>query len=91
MDIYESAMQKIECDQQNCRPGTVFVGPTGPTGPTGPSGGTTGPTGPTGPTGITGPTGPTGAAGQGIAAQGFFNTFPELLAAHPTTHTDLHS
>ena len=50
-NIYESAMQKIECDTKNCRLGTVFVGPTGPTGPTGPSGGPTGATGPTGPTG----------------------------------------
>ena len=50
-NIYESAMQKIECDTKNCRLGTVFVGPTGPTGPTGPSGGSTGATGPTGPTG----------------------------------------
>lgn len=27
-NIYESAMQKIECDTKNCRLGTVFVGPT---------------------------------------------------------------
>ena len=65
----------------------------GVTGPTGPAGGPIGPTGPQGiqgpqgPQGIQGPTGPTGpqgVPGTGIEAMGFYNTYPELIAAHPT-------
>ena len=59
--IYQSALQKIQCDSK-FKP-TCCVGPIGPTGPTGPAGGPIGPTGATGPTGITGPTGVTGPTG----------------------------
>ena len=73
------------------------TGPQGPTGAasnvTGPTGavGATGPTGPQGITGaasnVTGPTGPTGATGETGAAvtiKGYYNTYAQLVAAHPT-------
>ena len=38
MDIYESALKKIENDKK-CKPDCMtMIGPTGPTGPTGPQG-----------------------------------------------------
>ena len=57
MDIYKSALKKIEKDQKcktACNMVVGQIGPIGPTGPTGPAGGPTGATGPTGPQGLTG-------------------------------------
>ena len=55
-------------------------GDTGETGATGPKG-DTGATGDTGPTGATGDTGATGTA---TTIKGSYNTYHELIAAHPT-------
>lgn len=64
-------------------------GDTGETGATGEKG-EQGPKGDTGDTGATGDTGPagakgdTGATGIGTTIKGSYNTYPELIAAHPT-------
>lgn len=44
----------------------------------------TGDTGPAGATGQTGPKGDTGATGVGTLIKGSYNTYEELIAAHPT-------
>ena len=61
-------------------------GETGATGEKGEQGlkGDTGDTGPAGDTGPTGATGDTGAAGIGTTIKGSYNTYEELIAAHPT-------
>ena len=64
-------------------------GDTGETGATGEKGdtglkGDTGDTGPTGNTGPTGATGDTGATGVGTTIKGSYNTYQELINAHPT-------
>ena len=61
-------------------------GETGDTGPQGIKGdkGDTGDTGPTGNTGATGATGDTGATGVGTTIKGAYNTYQELINAHPT-------
>lgn len=46
--------------------------------------GDTGDTGPTGNTGATGATGDTGATGVGTTIKGSYNTYQELINAHPT-------
>ena len=64
-------------------------GDTGETGPTGEKG-EQGPKGDTGDTGATGDTGPAGAKGDsgatgiGTTIKGSYNTYQELIAAHPT-------
>ena len=71
---------------------TGAKGDTGNKGETGASGekgdtgakGDTGDTGPTGNTGATGATGDTGATGVGTTIKGSYNTYPELINAHPT-------
>ena len=65
------------------------TGNTGETGATGQKGeqgpkGDTGDTGPTGNTGATGATGDTGATGVGTTIKGSYNTYQELINAHPT-------
>lgn len=78
--------------------GKIVVGPPGPQGPVGPSGpagpaGPSGPEGPEGPAGGQGPAGPAGPAGpkgdkgdkgQGIALKGYYDTYQQFIAAHPT-------
>ena len=64
-------------------------GDTGETGATGEKGeqgpkGDTGDTGATGDTGPTGATGDTGATGIGTTIKGSYNTYQELVNAHPT-------
>ena len=61
-------------------------GETGASGEKGDTGakGDTGDTGPTGNTGATGATGDTGATGVGTTIKGSYNTYPELINAHPT-------
>ena len=71
---------------------TGETGSKGDTGETGASGekGDEGPKGDTGDTGATGDTGPagakgdTGATGIGTTIKGSYNTYQELIAAHPT-------
>ena len=68
---------------------TGSKGDTGETGATGEKGeqgpkGDTGDTGATGDTGPTGATGDTGATGIGTTIKGSYNTYQELIAAHPT-------
>ena len=46
--------------------------------------GPAGPVGPTGSTGPAGPLGPKGDQGQGIALKGYYDTYAEFIAAHPT-------
>lgn len=63
-------------------------GDTGETGATGEPGvhgpkGDTGDTGAVGDTGPAGPTGDTGATGIGTTIKGSYNTYQELIAAHP--------
>ena len=65
------------------------TGNTGETGATGQKGeqgpkGDTGDTGPTGNTGATGATGDTGATGVGLSIKGSYDTYQELINAHPT-------
>ena len=65
------------------------TGNTGETGATGQKGeqgpkGDTGDTGPAGNTGATGATGDTGATGVGTTIKGSYNTYQELINAHPT-------
>lgn len=76
----------------------IYPGPAGPEGPQGPAGpqgpqGLTGPAGPKGdtgsqgaqgPQGPTGPTGPKGDQGQGIALKGYYDTYEQFIAAHPS-------
>lgn len=61
-------------------------GETGATGEKGDTGakGDTGDTGPAGNTGQTGATGDTGATGTATTIKGSYNTYPELINAHPT-------
>ncbi len=61
-------------------------GETGATGEKGETGakGDTGDTGPAGDTGPTGATGDTGATGVGTTIKGSYNTYQELINAHPT-------
>ncbi|WP_410319185.1 hypothetical protein [Methanobrevibacter sp.] len=61
-------------------------GETGATGEKGETGskGDTGDTGPAGPAGQTGQKGDTGATGIGTTIKGSYNTYEELIAAHPT-------
>ena len=61
-------------------------GETGATGEKGEQGlkGDTGDTGATGDTGPAGATGDTGATGIGTTIKGSYNTYQELIAAHPT-------
>ena len=61
-------------------------GETGTTGEKGEQGlkGDTGDTGPAGDTGPTGATGDTGATGIATTIKGSYNTYQELIAAHPT-------
>ena len=59
------------------------TGATGEKGETGPKG-DTGDTGPVGPAGQTGQKGDTGATGIGTTIKGSYNTYQELIAAHPT-------
>ena len=56
------------------------TGATGEKGDTGPKGDT----GDTGATGDTGPAGPTGASGTSVPSKGSYNTYQELITAHPT-------
>ena len=56
------------------------TGATGEKGDTGPKGDT----GDTGATGDTGPAGPTGASGTSVTIKGSYNTYQELITAHPT-------
>ena len=58
-------------------------GTTGQKGETGPKG-DTGDTGPAGPAGQAGQKGDTGATGIGTTIKGSYNTYEELIAAHPT-------
>ena len=58
------------------------TGPAGPQGEPGPKG-DTGNTGPSGDTGPAGPTGDTGAAGAGLTIKGSYDTYEELINAHP--------
>ena len=65
------------------------TGNKGETGATGEKGGTgakgdTGDTGPAGNTGPAGATGDTGATGVGTTIKGSYNTYQELINAHPT-------
>ena len=46
--------------------------------------GATGPTGPTGPTGLRGEIGPTGSDGTSVTILGSFDSYDELIKAHPT-------
>lgn len=61
-------------------------GETGATGQQGEQGskGDTGDTGPIGDTGPAGPIGDTGATGAGLTIKGSYNTYQELVNAHPT-------
>ena len=59
------------------------TGATGQKGETGPKG-DTGDTGATGDTGPAGETGDTGATGIGTTIKGSYNTYQELINAHPT-------
>ena len=61
-------------------------GETGATGEKGDTGakGDTGDTGPAGDTGSTGATGDTGATGTATTIKGSYNTYQELINAHPT-------
>ena len=59
------------------------TGATGEKGDTGPKG-DTGDTGATGDTGPAGPTGETGANGTSVTIKGSYNTYQELITAHPT-------
>ena len=59
------------------------TGATGEKGDTGPKG-DTGNTGATGDTGPAGATGDTGATGTATTIKGSYNTYQELIAAHPT-------
>ena len=59
------------------------TGATGEKGDTGPKG-DTGDTGATGDTGPAGATGDTGATGIGTTIKGSYNTYQELINAHPT-------
>ncbi|PWB85236.1 phage upper tail fiber protein [Methanobrevibacter thaueri] len=59
------------------------TGATGEKGDTGPKG-DTGNTGATGDTGPAGATGDTGATGTATTIKGSYNTYHELIAAHPT-------
>ena len=59
------------------------TGATGQKGETGPKG-DTGDTGATGDTGPAGETGDTGATGTATTIKGSYNTYQELIAAHPT-------
>lgn len=59
------------------------VGDTGEKGDAGPKG-DTGNTGATGDTGPTGATGDTGATGTATTIKGSYNTYQELITAHPT-------
>ena len=61
-------------------------GETGSTGEKGETGskGDTGDTGPAGPAGQAGQKGDTGATGIGTTIKGSYNTYEELIAAHPT-------
>ena len=64
-------------------------GDTGETGATGEKGeqglkGDTGDTGATGDTGPAGPIGDTGASGTSVTIKGSYNTYQELIIAHPT-------
>lgn len=63
-------------------------GETGATGEKGATGakGDTGDTGPAGNTGQTGATGDTGATGTATTIKGSYNTYQELIVAHPTGH-----
>ena len=58
-------------------------GTTGQKGETGPKG-DTGDTGPAGPAGQTGQKGDTGATGTATTIKGSYNTYQELINAHPT-------
>ena len=58
-------------------------GTTGQKGETGPKG-DTGDTGPAGPAGQTGQKGDTGATGTATTIKGSYNTYQELITAHPT-------
>ena len=62
---------------------TGETGATGEKGDTGPKG-DTGNTGATGDTGPAGATGDTGATGTATTIKGSYNTYQELIAAHPT-------
>ena len=59
------------------------TGATGEKGDTGPKG-DTGDTGATGDTGPAGPTGATGASGTSVTIKGSYNTYLEMITAHPT-------
>ena len=59
------------------------TGATGEKGDTGPKG-DTGDTGATGDTGPAGPAGATGASGTSVTIKGSYNTYQELITAHPT-------
>lgn len=72
-----------------------IAGPQGPAGPRGVQGipgpqgadgveGPEGPTGPQGPEGPMGPEGPRGPQGAGLVIKGYYDTYEELVAAHPT-------
>ena len=62
---------------------TGQTGATGQQGETGPKG-DTGDTGATGDTGPAGPIGDTGATGAGLSIKGSYDTYQELINAHPT-------
>lgn len=62
---------------------TGETGATGQKGDTGPKG-DTGATGPAGDTGQAGATGDTGATGTATTIKGSYNTYQELINAHPT-------
>ena len=62
---------------------TGSKGDKGETGATGEKG-DTGPKGATGDTGPAGPTGATGASGTSVTIKGSYNTYQELITAHPT-------
>ena len=63
------------------------TGATGEKGDTGPKG-VTGDTGATGDTGPAGPTGETGANGTSVTIKGSYNTYQEMITAHPTGNPD---
>ena len=71
---------------------TGATGPTGPQGLQGPQGsqgpggpiGPQGPQGPTGVQGIQGPQGENGRDGVGVTILGYYDTYEELIAEHPT-------
>lgn len=74
---------KGETGETGSKGDTGETGATGEKGDTGPKG-DTGNTGATGDTGPAGATGDTGATGIGTIIKGSYNTYQELVNAHPT-------